>query len=235
MDNKNQLKELKELASIEIPAGSTKLKTALLVADFAHSAFSHNGDSQPSLSDPLTILREAQAGSSFRCVEYSHLAAWLMVAHGIDARTLNIMNKDVETMEYGAGHVVVEFYEGKQHGWVVADIQAGVVARHGGVLQSALELRDSLGDATLENFKGDKFVAPKGKFGGNYKEWLQPYLYFLDRSKRLNYEYSDDSEPHYILVPEGGKSPKYFQRNHKLDLVVSSPDVFYEVLEDVPL
>jgi hypothetical protein len=228
MYNKNQLKELKKLASIEIPTGSTSLETALLIADFAHIAFPHNGDSQPSSSDPVTILKEAQAGSSFRCVEYSHLAAWLMVANGIDARTLNIMNKDVETMEYGAGHVVVEFYEGKQHGWVMADIQAGVVARQGGVLQSALELRDSLGEAKLEDFRGNKFVEPKGKFGGNYKKWLRPYLYFLDRSKQLNYEYSDDSEPHFILVPKGGKPPKYFQRNHKLNLVVSSPDVFYE-------
>ncbi|HMS23567.1 MAG TPA: transglutaminase-like domain-containing protein [Candidatus Saccharibacteria bacterium] len=229
MDNNIRLKELKELSSIEIPAGTNRLQTALLIADFAHSAFSHNGDSKPSSSDPVTILTEAQAGSSFRCVEYSHLAAWLMVAHGIDVRTLNIMNKDVETMEYGAGHVVVEFYEGKQHGWVMADIQAGVVARQGGVLQSAFELRDSLDEASIEDFRGNKFVAAKGMFGGNYKEWLRPYLYFIDRSKKLNYEYSDDSEPHLILVPDGGKPPKFFQRNHKLNLIVTSPDVFYKV------
>lgn len=228
MHDKKQLKELKKLASIKIPTSSTRLQSALLITGFAHDAFMHNGDNQPSSSDPLTILKEALSGSKFRCVEYSHLAAWLMVAHGIKARTINIMMKDVETMEYGAGHVVVEFYEGKQHGWVMADIQAGIVARKGGVLQSALELRDSLEDATIEEFNGDRFVAQKGMFGGNYIEWLRPYLYFIDRSKKLNYEYSNDPEPHFVLVPDDVKPPKYFQRTHKLNLIVSTPNVFYE-------
>lgn len=227
MDNKQQLDELKTLAQLEIPDGASTLETALLIAQFAKTAFSHNGDNQPSASEPMTILKEAQAGSQFRCVEYSHLAAWLMIAHGIEARTINIMMKDVETMEYGAGHVVVEFYSGEEHGWVMADIQAGVVARHDGRLQSAWELMETLDDASIENFDGSDFIEPDGMFGGDYKEWIRPYLYFFDRSPELNYEYSVDTEPHLIIVPDGDKPPKYFQQTHKLDLVNVSSDEFY--------
>lgn len=224
-----QLSALKDLAQLEIPSYSSKLEIALRIAQFANSAFKHNGDSQPSTSDPITILKEAQAGAEFRCVEYSHLAAWLMRAYEIEARTINIMTQDVETKEYGAGHVVVEFYEGATHGWVMADIQAGVVAKYNDELQSALELRESIDDASIENFDGSKFIEPKGMFGGDYKKWLKPYLYFIDRPQELSFEYSTDSKPHFILVPKGAKPPKYFQRNHKLDLFVTSPDVFYKL------
>jgi hypothetical protein len=227
MNMKQQLDTLKDLARLEIPTGSSRLETALRIAQFAKSAFTHNGDNQPSYSDPVTILKEAQAGAKFRCVEYSHLAAWLMVAYGIEARTVNIMTKDVETQEYGAGHVVVEFYEGEQHSWVMADIQAGVVARHHNKLQSALELRASLGDASIENFDGSEFAEPQGMFGGDYKEWLKPYLHFIDRPQELNFEYSVDPGPHLILVPKDDKPPKYFQRTHELDLIVTTPEVFY--------
>jgi len=224
-----QLNSLRNLARLEVPGESSRLETALLIANFANNAFDHNGDSQSSLSDPVTILKEAQSGSKFRCVEYSHLAAWLMMAHGIDARTVNVMMKDVETMDYGAGHVVVEFYEGDRQGWVMVDIQAGVVARYEGVLQSALELRRTLKYANLEDLKDNTLIEPDGMFGGNYKEWLQPYLYFIDRPKLLKYEYTDDSEPHLILVPEKGTPPKYFQKIHKLNLEVSSSEAFYRL------
>ena len=232
-DMKQRLITLKDLVQLKIPSNSSKLDIALRIAQFAKSSFKHDGDSQPSASDPITILKEAQAGAKFRCVEYSHLAAWLMVAYGLEARTVNIMTRDVETKEYGAGHVVVEFYEGKTHGWVMADIQAGVVARYNNTLQSALELRDSIDDAVMENFGGSKFIEPEGMFGGDYKRWLKPYLYFVDRPQEFNFEYSADTKPHYILVPSGDKPPKYFQRTHKLDLVVTSPEVFYKLHLDV--
>ena len=229
MINEQQLASLRELAGIAIPDNASNLQTALIVAQFAHESFSHNGDNQPSRSDPVTILKEAQSGSQFRCVEYSHLAAWLMIAYGIEARTINIMMKDVETMEYGAGHVVVEFYAGKEHGWIMADIQSGVVARSNDKLQSAHELRGSIDDSKIEDFNGSQFVEPDGMFGGDYKQWLKPYLYFFDRSPELNFEYSVDPKPHLIIVPDGDKPPKYFQQTQKLDLVVVEPDKFYKV------
>jgi hypothetical protein len=232
MITKEQLSSLRELAGIAIPDNASNLETSLVVAQFTHKAFSHNGDNQPSRSDPITIFEEAQAGSQFRCVEYSHLAAWLMIAHGIEARTINIMMKDVETMEYGAGHVVVEFYAGEKHGWVMADIQAGVVARCNDKLQSAYELRESMENSTPEDFNSNQFVEPEGMFGGDYKKWLEPYLYFFDRPPELNYEYSVDTEPHLIIVPDGSEPPKYFQKTHELDLVVVNPDKFYEVPQD---
>lgn len=229
MSTAQQLGKLKELAKVDIADNTPMLETGLLIAQFAHSAFDHNGDIQPSCSDPVTILEEAQAGARFRCVEYSHLGAWLMVAYGLKARTINIMTKDVETKEYGAGHVVVEFYAGTQHGWIMADIQAGVVARHSNKLLSALELRDLIDGATIENFDGTKFTEPAGRYRDNYKEWLKPYLYFIDRPQELNFEYSVDPKPHFILVPDGVKPPKYFQQTHRLDLVVTSPDEFYKL------
>ncbi|MEO8862726.1 MAG: transglutaminase-like domain-containing protein [Candidatus Saccharimonadales bacterium] len=228
MNIKQQLDILKDLARLEFTTGSPSLEVALGAAQFVESAFTHNGDNQPSHSDPVSILKEAQAGAKFRCVEYSHLAAWLMVAYGVEARTVNIMTKDVETQEYGAGHVVVEFYGGERHGWVMADIQAGAVARCADKLQSSLELRESINDAAIENFDGSEFVESEGMFNGDYKEWLKPYLYFIDRPQELNFEYTTDSGPHFMLVPTGDKPPKYFQQAHKLNLIVTSPNVFYK-------
>ncbi len=230
--NINQLlDELKDTARLELPNDSSTLEIALSIARFANLAFSHNGDNHPSSSDPITILKEAQAGKKIRCVEYSHLAAWLMVANGIEARTVNILTKDVETREYGAGHVVIEFYEGEEHGWVMADIQAGLVFRRKDKLQSALELRDNLEHATLENFDKSKFTEIVGMYGGDYKAWIKPYLYFIDRPQKLNFEYSDDNLPHFILVPSGDNPPKYFQKTHKLNLIETTPEIFYEQIK----
>ncbi|HVX48072.1 MAG TPA: transglutaminase domain-containing protein [Candidatus Saccharimonadales bacterium] len=103
--NNPTLAELREASGIKTDLTKSTLENAKNIIGYVHNLFSHDGDNTPSSNDPLTILKEAQVGKSFRCVEYSTLAAGLLWASDIPARAVGLKTRDVETREYGAGHL----------------------------------------------------------------------------------------------------------------------------------
>lgn len=210
------LNELKSAASIEIDSSGSELQKALKIIGYAHGLFTHNGANMPSSNDPLAILKEAQAGKSFRCVEYSTLAAGLLWAYNISARTIGLKTEDVETREYGAGHVVIEFWSSEHDKWVMSDVQAGMVPMHSGVPLSAYELQQALEKDELVKYvpvPGSKFIVD-GSYDDkqNYTEWIREYLYFIDTPTSLTLGNEDKSKQQItMLVPLGVESPKTFQ------------------------
>src|SRR3712207_6273925 len=92
--NDPHLVALKNLADIKLDTNNGELKNAKVIIGYAHNLFTHDGDNVPSAANPLTILKEAQAGKSFRCVEYSILATGLLWAYGIPARTIGLKTRD---------------------------------------------------------------------------------------------------------------------------------------------
>ena len=209
------LAELKVAAGLELHGGD-ELEKAKIIIGYAHGLFAHNGDNQPSAADPLTILEEAKAGKSFRCVEYSTLAAGLLWAHGIPARTIGLKTEDVETREYGAGHVVIEFWDDGKQKWIMSDVQAGVIPTSAGVPLSAYELRQKLegDDAIVYLPVAHSRFTPNAPYGDkpSYSGWIKEYLYFIDTPAALTLGNEDKPKQQIVmLVPAGAKPPIMFQ------------------------
>ena len=210
------LSELRHLATFEFQSADSTAEKAKIIIGFANGLFSHSGDNCPSADDPVTILKEAQDGQAFRCVEYSTLAAGLLWAYGIPARTIGLKTSDVETRGYGAGHVVIEFWDDQLHKWVMSDVQAGLIAIQSEVPLSAHELKQQLTDnkpVIYVPVAGSSFTqeATYDDMPG-YTDWIYEYLYFIDTPLSLALGNGDKADEKIVmLVPPNVRAPKMFQ------------------------
>ncbi|MDB5164577.1 MAG: transglutaminase protein [Candidatus Saccharibacteria bacterium] len=222
--NDIMLAKLKQVAGIEVDSISSELDNIKKIIGYAHSLFTHNGDNTPTSSDPLTILEEARAGQSFRCVEYSSLAAGLLWANGIPARTVGLKTSDVETREYGAGHVVIEFWSNEFSKWAMCDVQAGIIPQQENTPLSAFELIQRIDENDLVEYvpvNGSRFSG-KGTYDDkpNYSEWIREYLYFVDTPVHLTLGNEDKRKQQIaMLVPLGVEPPKMFQGMFEMNAV----------------
>ena len=232
-----RLAELRSLAIIELDDRMGELSNISTVIGFAHGLFTHDGKNNPSANDAVTILKEARAGQSFRCVEYSLLAVGLLWANGITARTIGLKTVDVETREYGAGHVVIEFWSKDFNKWVMSDVQAGIIPRSGDIPLSALELgqvidRDAALDFTpVVNSRFDANQAYSEAL--SYADWIKEYLYFIDTPKHLTLAHKNmAAEQIVMLVPLGVTNPKSFQSMFDMNAIYTNnvPD-FYSIVQ----
>jgi hypothetical protein len=226
------LAELKRLSGIEAEPAKSNLENAKDVIGYAHGLFTHDGENVPSSNDPLTILKEAQAGQSFRCVEYSALAAGLLWANGVPARTVGLKTKDVETRKYGAGHVVVEFWDSSHSKWIMSDVQAGIIPMNEDNPLSALELKKQLDDGKPVSYKlvaNSKFQPGAYDDKPSYSDWIREYLYFVDTPTSLTLGDEDRSKQQIVmLVPDDAQPPRVFQGLFEMNAIyTNSPQDFY--------
>jgi len=209
--NDPNLTELRQLAVIVIDTNADELEKVKTILGYAHSLFKHNGDNQPSALDPVTIIKEALSGKEFRCVEYSLLATALLWAHAIPARVIGLKTEDVETREYGAGHVVVEFWSNELQKWVMCDVQAGIIPKSEDRLLSAFEL----GEEVKQGMCGVYVPVKQSRFSKSaqaYTQWIKEYLYFYDTP--IITTISDVDLPKQkivMLIPLNTKFPVMFQ------------------------
>ncbi|HCI82494.1 MAG TPA: transglutaminase, partial [Ktedonobacter sp.] len=179
------------------------------VCAWVRRQWEHNGDNQPEKRDPISILCEAQQGKQFRCVEYAIVLSGVLAALGITARALSLMTQDVETREYGAGHVATEVYLPDLEKWMLVDGQFDVIPVREGVPLNAVELQQALAqDATGLSIETFSQTEP-----GFYLSWIAPYLFYFQvpLDNRLFWAEVQDMR-HLVLVPLGEKEPKIFQR-----------------------
>ncbi len=218
------LAELRDIAKVELDRSDNELVKARAVIGYAHSLFTHNGDNTPSSSDPLTIVKEAQAGKSFRCVEYSLLATALLWAHDIPARIVGLKTSDVETREYGAGHVVIEFWDSELNKWIMSDVQAGIIPTYDNKPLSAVELGQNMQKPAPLSYlpvQGSRF-GTDSSFADMpaYEQWVKEYLYFFDTPVHITFADVDRrGEQIAMLVPLGVASPKMFQNMFEMNAI----------------
>lgn len=94
------------------------------ITEWVTNLWAHNGDNIPEQDDPLYILQMVtQEGEQYRCVEYGVVIAGCLNSIGIPARTIGLKTQDVETRDYGAGHVATEAYLKEYKKWIFIDGQ----------------------------------------------------------------------------------------------------------------
>lgn len=229
--------ELRQLTALQIDPHLLELEKTKLITGYAHQLFTHNGDNQLPVLEPLAIIREAKSGKSFRCVEYSLLATALLWAYGIPARMVGLKTKDVETREYGAGHVVLEFWNRDNRKWVMCDVQAGIIPtaadddsdNDNSALLSAFELGvrlNSKQSVRYDPVDGSRFgtsgASTAFKNADSYNQWVREYLYFFDAPISMVFHYTPEelkSERRAMLIPLDAEPPRVFQNSFTMNMV----------------
>ena len=191
---------------------------ALFLTDWVADQWAHSGSNQPSNPDPLTILREAGEGSSFRCVEYAIVLAGTSQAMGMPARVVGLKTRRADTARSGAGHVVTEIWLDDLGKWAFADGQFGYMVTLDGTPLSAVELQQALarGLAGLEVVSGEGPVAWLATT--HYLIWINPYLYHFDFAldQRHFLHPSERQGGALMLIPSGKEPLEVFQRQYPL-------------------
>lgn len=223
LDNK-YLRELRQGYKLDslTDNSDSEFEKIKIILDWANRQWEHNGSNNPSNPDALTILKEAQSGNKFRCVEYGIVTSSALNSIGINARVLGLKTRDVERVKLGAGHVVSEVYSTVLNKWIFIDPQFNVIPTLNGEPLNAVEFQKAIlndrDNLKLVNLKGE--VA--AEVSENYTNWVAKYLFYFD----VLFDQRIGNEPRYksingmtkiTLVPIGEKEPKVFQRHNKID------------------
>ena len=206
---------------------STELEQVLAVTNWVNNLWDHHSSNRPVKSDPISILAEViECKQRFRCVEYAIVLTGCLNALGLPSRILRLKTADVETREYGAGHVVTEVYLRSLQKWMMVDVQANTVPILDGRPLNAVELQAALvkGESGL-----DILTQAKDLTFQDYANFIAQYLYYFQTDLEPRIEH-DTSQPSVMLVPIGARNPTVFQRVDPIVNVVytSSVACFYQ-------
>jgi hypothetical protein len=224
------LREQYELDKV-VAGAANDTEKALRIVNWVHQQWQHNGSNEPSKSDALTILEEAKQGKNFRCVEYGIVTTAALNAIGLPSRTMGLKMKDVETIESGAGHVVMEVYLKDINKWVMLDGQFDAMPVLNNVPLNAVEFQQAIAN----NYDALEIRSLSGTSKSNYIAWVYPYLYYFDvkfdnREGIALKRETIDTKSSLMLVPIGAKLPKVFQVKYPMDMYkyTNSLTDFYE-------
>lgn len=204
-----RLREQNPLPIGDMPAQ----EKARAICAYVSGLWRHDGNAVPSTRDPYEIMEQVRQGNRYRCVEYAIVSSALLNAYGVPARHVALKMADCETREYGAGHVVTEYWDGGCGAWGMLDAQWGMMPLVGGRPCSCISLQRAIAEGSpLE------FVHASGAEAGeteereaSWKEWIYEYLFYFDSPFRAQYEGGEFSR-YVMLVPARSEAPGVFQR-----------------------
>jgi hypothetical protein len=204
-----------------IAKASSDKDRALILLNWTHDQWLHNGSNAPSKPDALTILKEAKLGRQFRCVEYGTVSASALLAVGMKARRLGLQARDVETCKNGGGHVLAEVWLADLQKWALIDGQFNIMPVLNGIPLNAVEFQKAIVSKqafVLVNSLGEISKKDRKK----YLHFVPPYLFYFtcnydQRQVASDSIYRTTGKPSVMLVPLKAKEPTVFQRRYPND------------------
>ncbi|PRY10336.1 transglutaminase superfamily protein [Pontibacter ummariensis] len=213
-----------------VKGASNDTERALRMVNWVHNQWKHNGANEPSRPDALTILEEVKDGKQFRCVEYGIVATSCLNSIGLPARVMGLKTKDVETTEYGAGHVLLEVFLPDLQKWVMLDGQFDAMPVLHNIPLNAVEFQQAI----ASNYDELEIRSLSGTSKAQYVNWVYPYLYYFDvrfdNREGMNIARETiKGKSSLMLVPAGAKKPKVFQVKYPMKdyLYTTSPADLY--------
>ncbi|MEM9052890.1 MAG: hypothetical protein AAGC47_12630 [Bacteroidota bacterium] len=201
--------------------GNSEFEKILHLLNWTNSRWEHSGSNQPTESNTITILKEADEGKKFRCVEYGIVLRSVLASNDFKARTLGLKTKDVEVTRLGAGHVLTEVWSDQYSKWFMLDAQFNVIPVLNDVPLNAVEIQEAI----LQK-KHYKLIDLNGEVNDKrkkkYVKFIPHYLYFFDYKfdqRELPYDslFKVNDNGLLMLVPLGAKNPTVFQRKYEMD------------------
>jgi len=205
----------------------------LVIQSWVQSRWKHDSDSSPEKNDALFILQEAEKGKRFRCVEYSLVTRECLQSLGFKVRSLGLMTKDINEVNYGAGHVANEVYLNDLNKWAFIDPQYDVIATKNSVPLNAVELQFNIANDIPFELSSPNNVITKE----DYIEWIGPYLFYFQISLNKGgvsiWDRIIGTKKQLTLVPKGSEEPKYFQRLFRINnsYFTNSIGDFYPIIK----
>ncbi len=181
------------------------------IQSWVQSRWKHNGENIPEKNDAFYILKEAEKGKQFRCVEYSIVAQQCLQSLGFVVRGLGLMTKDINEVKSGGGHVVNEVYLSDAKKWVLIDPQYDIITIHNGKPLNAVELQYCIvNNLDFEIINPNKTITKV-----EYMKWIGPYLYYFTttlKGERIEiWDRIVGNKKQLTLYPKEAEKPKYFQ------------------------
>ncbi|WP_162055062.1 transglutaminase-like domain-containing protein [Pontibacter pamirensis] len=214
-----------------VKGAANDTEKALRMVNWVHNQWKHNGSSEPSRPDAITILKEVKEGKQFRCVEYSVVATSCLNSIGLPARVMGLKTKDVETTTSGAGHVLLEVFLPDLQKWVMLDGQFDAMPVLHNVPLNAVEFQQAIAN----NYEELEIRSLSGASKTQYVNWVYPYLYYFDvrfdNREGLNIARETvKGKSSLMLVPAGAKNPKVFQVKYPMKdyIYTNSPADLYQ-------
>lgn len=217
--NSRELKVLRQEFKLDslVKNCKTDFEKLTVIQSWVQSRWKHNGENVPAKSDALFILREAEKGQQFRCVEYSIVASQCLQSLGFIVRGLGLMAKDINNVKSGGGHVANEVYLKDLKKWVFIDPQYDIITTYNGNPLNAIELQRCLSN----NLSYDIINPNKTISKEEYQKWIGPYLYYFMTSlkgERIGiWDRIVGNKKQLTLYPIGAVKPKYFQNLIRLN------------------
>ena len=231
-DTNSKLKELRNEYKIDelVKSKKSDLKKAIILLNWTNNRWKHNGQNEPKNNDALTILKEAENGKNFRCVEYGIVLSETLNSIGIPSRVIGLKTKNVETTESGAGHVATEAYISELKKWIFLDPQMNYIPYLNEIPLNAVEYQKAISNnrdkIKLKNLNGE-LSRRKVK---SITKWIYKYLFYFDTSFDQEKGKQCKGKSKLMLVPKNAKEPKIFQQKYKIDncIYTNNLDDFYK-------
>ncbi|MCZ8023687.1 MAG: transglutaminase-like domain-containing protein [Cytophagales bacterium] len=216
-----------------IKSADNDFEKILIIQSWVQSRWAHDGNSSPEKNDALFILQEAEKGKKFRCVEYSLVTRECLQSLGFKIRSIGLMTRDVNEVNYGAGHVANEVYLKDLKKWAFIDPQFDVIVAENGIPLNAVELQYHIANnIPFEVSSPNNVITKEG-----YIEWIGPYLFYfqtsLNKGSLSILDRIIGTKKQLTLVPKGNEEPKYFQRLFRINnsYFTNSVGDFYPIIE----
>jgi hypothetical protein len=214
----------------DVPDEQTKI---LLAQNWVRNQWEHNGWNDANTNNAFTILKRAEQGEEFRCVEYGIVLKSVLATIGMKSRTLGLMTHDVERVKFGAGHFLTEVWLNDHKKWAMVDAQFDVMPILNNVPLNAVEFQSAIiekKEFSLINHNGKLSPSDYKK----YMDFIPHYLYYftisfdesnIDTDRIIKF----NGNSNLMLVPLGSKEPRIFQRKYPIDYAeyTSSLNDFY--------
>ena len=210
---------------------SSEFEKVVKIQSWVQSRWEHDGE--PEKRNALYILKEAEKGRQFRCVEYSLVAGQCLSSLGFRVRNVGLMTKDISEVKSGGGHAVNEVYLEDLKKWVFIDPQFDVITVQDSIPLNAVELQSAIANNDPFEIINPNQTTTKEE----YIKWIGPYLYYfyvaINGQRVSVWDRIVGNKRQLTLLSTSAKRPRYFQGIFRINntyFTNSLPD-FYPVIE----
>lgn len=206
-----QYASLRQYVNIQLdPSPQHELANLFLLAAWVHQRWEHDAyGSAGSQAQAMDILRAAERGERFSCVEYSKVLREVLHAYGFVARVASLQASNIAYSGLGGAHVGVEVFSSQLDKWIYLDPQWGLYPLHQGKpiniydyhILKQQNREQAISFKSVQSDKSNQQVDTS-----EYRRFFEQYLGFLSVDLL-----ADKERVHVILAMQGTSWPLTFQ------------------------
>ena len=224
---KKEVQALREHVLQRVRVVSTsELKTIQEILTWVNGLWKHDGSMSPPNMSSLDILKAAEQGRSFSCIEYSNVYTDVLHSLGYICRTIGVTTSDIAYGGMGVGHTLCEVWSNELNKWILVDPQFGFLIKYKHSYVSYLEFHQALSKKNVNDIQIEAFVNGKHGFHANedlksqYLDFIKRYQAFLMFSMKVTgkdvmYVLPLQAQTQFLTSQGGNSKPLIFLTDTK--------------------